>query len=205
MSDKKPTRERILDGALRLFAAQGYEATTVGEIEAAAGLAPRSGAMYKHFASKRALVDAALAERFQAVDELDERLALMPRGDVRSELAFAARLSLQELEREGDLCRIVMREGDRFPELRDAFHAGIVRRGHDISVSWLRARADSLGRPTEDIEAVAQVMTDALVGYVLQHHMFGPEAVAVERERVLDAWVRLGLALLGPTETEVSE
>lgn len=201
----KPTRERILDSALRLFAKRGYEATTVGEIEAATGLAPRSGAMYKHFASKRALVDAALAERFGAVDDLDERLTLMPQGDLRSELAFAARLSLQELEREGDLCRIVMREGGRFPELRDAFHAGIVQRGHGIAVAWLRARAESLGRPLGDVEAVAQVMTDALVGYVLQHHMFGPEAISVERERVLDAWVQLGMALLQPTKTEVVE
>ena len=69
----RPTRERILDNALRLFAERGYEATSIGEIEVAAGLVPRSGALYKHFASKRALIDVALAERVGAIDSIDER------------------------------------------------------------------------------------------------------------------------------------
>lgn len=198
----KPTRERILDSALRLFADQGYEATSIGEIESAAGLAPRSGALYKHFASKRALIDAALAERFAAVDSLDERLALMPQNDLPAELLFAGRLCLLELEREGDLCRLVMKEGDRFPEIARAFHAGIVERGHEIARAWLRFRSESLGVELDDVDALAQVMTDALVGYVLQHHMFGPEAVAIERERVIAAWVRIGVSQLHPNPLE---
>lgn len=197
-----PTRERLLDNALRLFADRGYEATSVGEIEAAAGLAPRSGALYKHFASKRALIDAALAERFAAIDSIDERVALMPRGNLRAELEFAARLALGELERERDLCRLVMKEGDRFPELAHAFHGGIVARGHRIAAAWLEARAESLGREIGDIEGLAQVLTDALVGYVLQHNIFGPGAVPVERERVITAWVGLAAARLDPESKE---
>jgi AcrR family transcriptional regulator len=198
----KPTRERILDNALSLFAEQGYEATSIGEIETAAGLAPRSGALYKHFPSKRALIDAALAERFGAMDEIVERLELMPDGDLRAELDFAGRLALGELERERDLCRLVMKEGDRFPELARAFHAGVVERGHAMARAWIGARAAQLGLPDADLDAIAQVMTDALVGYVLQQNMFGPDAVAVERERVLAAWVSLGLAYLDPNGTE---
>src|SRR2546421_9024600 len=38
------TRARILDAAMALFAERGYQGTTVGDIEQAAGLAPRSGA-----------------------------------------------------------------------------------------------------------------------------------------------------------------
>ena len=47
-----PTRDRLLDAAVELFAERGYTETTVGDIEEAAGLVPRAGAMYKHFASK---------------------------------------------------------------------------------------------------------------------------------------------------------
>ena len=46
------TRERIITEAMRLFAERGYRGTTVGDIEQAAGLAPRAGGLYKHFASK---------------------------------------------------------------------------------------------------------------------------------------------------------
>jgi AcrR family transcriptional regulator len=45
-----PVRERILAGATRLFAEQGFEGTSVQEIVAAAGVT--KGAMYHYFASK---------------------------------------------------------------------------------------------------------------------------------------------------------
>lgn len=187
----KPTRERILDNALRLFAERGYEATSIGEIETAAGLVPRSGALYKHFPSKRALIDAALAERFGELDSIDERVELIALGDLRAELTLLARLALDELERERDLSRLVMKEGDRFPGLAEAFHSGIVDRGHRIAARWLESRAAELGRDLPDVEATAQVMTDALVGYALQHHIFGDRATRVERDRVIGAWLRI--------------
>jgi len=56
-------RAALVEVAARLFAERGFEATSVAEIQAAAGLAPGSGALYKHFASKRALLDAVRAER----------------------------------------------------------------------------------------------------------------------------------------------
>ena len=187
----RPTRERILDNALRLFAERGYQATSIGEIESAAGLAPRSGGLYKHFPSKRALIDAALAERVGAIGAIDERVELLPLGDLRAELILLARLALDELEGERDLSRLVMKEGDRFPELADAFHAGIVERGHRIAASWLARRSVALDLELPDVEATAQVLTDALVGYALQHHIFGDRATRVDRERAIAAWTRL--------------
>ncbi len=200
----KPTRERILDAALRLFAEQGYEATTIGEIEAAAGLAARSGALYKHFASKRALVEAGFAERYAALDSLDARLDLLPLGDLRAELRLVARIALDDLWRQGDLCRLVMKEGHRFPEIADAFRKGIVERGHRIAAVWIGARNDGLAEPLPDPEATAQVLTDALVGYAVQHHMFGERLTTIARERVVEAWVRLAADHLGPAEPEGS-
>jgi AcrR family transcriptional regulator len=191
-----PTRERILDAALGLFAAQGYEGTSVGEIEAAAGLVPRSGALYRHFPSKRALVEAAIDERVAALDSLERRIELLPLDDLRSELRLIARLTLDELGREGELVRLVMKEGERFPGLANAFHDGIVRRGHRIAAEWLRDRAPRLGVEPADPEAVAQVLVDALVGYALQRHIFGDRIEAVSRARVVDAWVMTALALL---------
>lgn len=193
---RAPTRERILDAALRLFAERGYAGTSVGEIEAAAGLVPRSGGLYRHFRSKHALVEAAIAERIAALDSLEEQFELLPLDDVRSELRLIARLTLDELEREQDLVRLVMKEGDRFPELVAAFHAGIVRRGHRIGAAWIRERSPALGNDLADPEATAQVIVDALVGYALQRHIFGQRLEAPPRERVIDAWVELASALM---------
>jgi hypothetical protein len=47
------TRDRLLDAALALFARQD-SATSVADIQQACGLSPGSGALYKHFPSKKA-------------------------------------------------------------------------------------------------------------------------------------------------------
>jgi len=54
-------RDEILDCALKLFATQGYEATSVNQIIAALGLS--KGAFYHHFAAKQDLIEA-MAARF---------------------------------------------------------------------------------------------------------------------------------------------
>jgi len=50
------TRDRLLEAALGIFAKQGYAGTTVSELERAVGLTPGSGALYRHFDSKEALL-----------------------------------------------------------------------------------------------------------------------------------------------------
>lgn len=198
---RPPTRERLITAALELFAERGYRGTSVGEIETAAGLVPRSGALYKHFDSKRALLGAALAERIVALDRIDERIDLLPAesgGDLETELTLIARMALGELEGERELARIVMKEGDRFPEIAADFHDALVARGRAIAVVWLAARARALGIELADAEASAEVIVDALIGRALKSFMFGDRLDVVERDRFIAAWVDLAVRLLQP-------
>lgn len=57
---KEETRAALAAAALRCFAETGWEATTVGAIAKAAGVA--HGTFYVHFATKEALADALLAD-----------------------------------------------------------------------------------------------------------------------------------------------
>lgn len=59
-AQKTETRRALEQAALRCFAATGWEATTVGAIAKAAGVA--HGTFYVHFPTKEALADALLAE-----------------------------------------------------------------------------------------------------------------------------------------------
>ncbi|HEX2436247.1 MAG TPA: helix-turn-helix domain-containing protein, partial [Solirubrobacterales bacterium] len=68
--DTGSTSERILDAAMQLFAERGYRGTSVGEIERAAGLAPRSGALYKHFEGKEDVLERAIERHLEAIDDL---------------------------------------------------------------------------------------------------------------------------------------
>ena len=56
---QEDTRRRILDQALELFAARGYDAVSVGEIAEAAGI--KAPSLYNHFPSKQAIFDALIA------------------------------------------------------------------------------------------------------------------------------------------------
>jgi len=122
----------------------------------------------------------------------------MPLGDLRAELTLIGRMALDELERERQLSRLVMREGERFPDLAEAFHASIVERGDRIATAWLTSRSAELGFEFEDVEATAKVAVNALVGYALQQHMFGDRATRIDRERVVAAWTRLMIDHIDP-------
>ena len=52
---QEDTKERILEKALELFSARGYDAVSVGEIAKAAGI--KAPSLYNHFPSKQAIFD----------------------------------------------------------------------------------------------------------------------------------------------------
>jgi AcrR family transcriptional regulator len=77
----KATRDRLLSAARVLFAARGYDATSIEEILKQTGLS--KGAFYHHFADKRGLLDA-------VYEELELELTAMLAGvgrDLRDPLA----------------------------------------------------------------------------------------------------------------------
>ena len=195
-----PTRERILEAALELFATRGFEATSTAQIEKAAGLSPRSGALYKHFRTKEELLEVALAQRMQEISALPERLDLGPLSDLRSELMLVARWGLAELERERQLALVVMKEGHRLPKIREAFVESIVQPGRAIAVEVLRRYSESHDLELSDIEALGEVLCSALVGFALQGFMFGRGFSGVDDERFAAAHVELAMALIAQNE-----
>lgn len=197
-----PTRQRILTAALDLFAARGFIGTSVGDVETAAGLSPRSGALYKHFPSKLALLEAALDERLRAIEEFDRRIELLDLGDLRAELTLIARWGLAELRRERQLARLVMKEGDRVPELSERFRDTIVHGGLALAEHVLERHgaADLLPDP----EAAAAALCSSLVGFSLQGALFGDDFTDVDDERLIAAWVELSMATLSDQRPERS-
>ena len=65
---QEDTKKRILEKALELFSAQGYDAVSVGEIAKAAGI--KAPSLYNHFPSKQAIFDA-IVENTAAQYETD--------------------------------------------------------------------------------------------------------------------------------------
>jgi AcrR family transcriptional regulator len=80
---KQRTRRQLLDAAKRLFNERGYEAATVRDIAAAAGLS--TGAVFASFADKADLFGAVILDH---CDALAERLAASDRRDASTEAAL---------------------------------------------------------------------------------------------------------------------
>lgn len=189
------TRERLLDAAMQLFAERGYEATTVGEIERAAGMAPRSGALYQYFAGKDEVVRAALERQMEAVDDLESIMEMLPLGDLEAELTLLARWNLNSLDRRAELTRFVRREGDRLPPaLRRKLYQRLVARPYEAVFSLLRTRAEQAGAAAADLEAVALILIESMGAFRAMHETFGRVVDDVDDERFVAAWVALAMA-----------
>ena len=154
-SSPVPTRERILSAALELFAHQGFDATSTAQIEQAAGLSPRSGALYKHFRSKEELWHAAVDSLFELLQRtMAERTAGLRGVDqvttakllVREFVTFSARnpqlhrIITQECKSDGPrMDWMVERHVRPRYEQTTAMLAALVRAGHlpDVPVAHL--------------------------------------------------------------------
>jgi AcrR family transcriptional regulator len=191
-----PTRQRIVDAALELFSSQGFARTTVGQIEAAAGLTPRAGGFYKHFTSKSAVLEELLRARTERVDRVIAGLDDGPLGDLRAELRILGRVAMRELDAEADLLRIVMKEGDQFPELRREFFERFPRRGYGAALTWLRRALRYREAEVDDPESLAAVIFGGLVHLHLMQVTFNRPPPGTDRERYIETWVQSTLAAL---------
>ena len=185
-----PTRERILVEAMRLFAERGYERTSVGDIQEAAGLTFGSGALYKHFPSKQAVLEAGLEEFIEKSDREQEAFARLPE-DPRDAFHYIGEAVLAFLASDRDTLRIVWRELEQFPDLREEVRGRRIQRGFKNLAAWLRKQADE-GRVREhDPEAVAAVILGSLVFYRLMEALMGETPGRVGADRFARAWLDL--------------
>jgi AcrR family transcriptional regulator len=184
------TRERILGSAMRLFAAQGFRATTVGEIEADAGLAPRRGSLYRHFASKEAVFEACLDRWIADVTGFPATVeALLPLDDVRSELTVIARGSLQILGRQLDLFRFLARDAIDFPHLVARVHDELVAVGYRQLSGWFRSRLKATNASPAEADALAAVALSSLAHYRQDEAVYGAPPGDVGESEFVHAWV----------------
>jgi AcrR family transcriptional regulator len=191
-----PTRERIVEEAMRLFGENGYRGASVAQIEAAAGLSPGSGSLYHHFSSKEEVLAAGVRRHLERLDALrDIRRVLTNLGDLRAELAVTARYFLAELDSQSELLRILVTETRRRPELlTDAVEQLIASTFHSFA-EWLRqAAGPQLSK--ERALTVATLALGSLLSSRLLRNVVGVEALAVDDDSTVEAWVEMVVSML---------
>jgi AcrR family transcriptional regulator len=183
-----PTAERILEAAVRLFARQGYAATSMEEIGREVGIT--KPAIYHHFKGKDALLRALMRiverENFRLFDEVRARHLPLPE---LMEVMIHRRLALAK--EYPDWIRFMLRldiTPQEMPEMadmlrmHDEFHA----REEDLLAETL---GDLSLRPGLTLSRFVQFAHDAVFAFIARHTLCvdgGIGDVAEESRRLRD-------------------
>ncbi|GAA1579485.1 TetR/AcrR family transcriptional regulator [Actinomadura kijaniata] len=193
------TRERIVAESLRLFADRGYAATSVAEIEAASGLSPGAGGLYRHFRSKEEVLASAIREHIERtrkqISQVLEHASVYEDRPLEVRLRMTCQAGLAKMREEQDLIRVLFRDLDQFPHLVAEVREGIVNPLYDSIATWLAAQPE-FAEQDEDWAAVASILGGAVVNYWLANESMYEPPTRIDEKRFVASWARLGLGLM---------
>jgi AcrR family transcriptional regulator len=182
-------RQQILSAAVRVFAAQGYEATRVGDIAKEAGVA--YGLVYHYFGSKDAVLEAVFREQWgrllAAVALAEETGETAP-----EQLELVVKIVLRTWRDDPDLVRLLVREITRNPHIQDELD----EIGQAFaSLERIVARGQEHGTLRADVDArlaawmLYGALEEVLTGWVLGQLPDDADAVAAAEREVIGTLV----------------
>jgi AcrR family transcriptional regulator len=187
MGAPTPTRERIVNEAMKLFSAKGFEATSVSQIEAAAGLSAGSGALYRYFKSKDALLDAGIDRQLDRRSAMrDIRTLFAGLGDLRAELTVLGRYLLSVIDDEIQLLQIAARTPAGRSTRLDTAYAALVDSLNAELADWITAWAPTLSTP--DAAILSALGINSLLGARFATSLFHQRKSHIADDRYLAEW-----------------
>lgn len=190
MTQTGDRRQQILDAAVRVFAARGYEASRVGDIAAEAGVA--YGLVYHYFGSKEAVLEAVFREAWGrllgAVAQAEQTAGTAP-----ERLALVVKIVLRSWRDDPDLVRLLVREITRNPHIQDELDE-IGQAFASLERIVAGGQAEGTLRPSLDARLCAWMLYGALeeilTGWVLGRLPDDPESIAAAEREVIATLIR---------------
>jgi AcrR family transcriptional regulator len=161
-----PTRERLVNEAMRLFSTHGYQATSISQIESAAGLTAGSGALYHHFKSKEALLEAGInrqLDRRQAMSDIRALFAGL--GNLQAEITVLGRYINTVLTQEFELIQIASRTPVGQSMLLDTAYRALTDGLTAELTDWISAWTPV--SPKKQIKVLAALAFNSILGLQL--------------------------------------
>jgi AcrR family transcriptional regulator len=190
------TREKLIDAAIELFSSKGYEGTSVADIQLTCGLTAGSGALYKHFPSKHALLEEVLRRHLEdAASTRDVVVAEMLDGvdgsahGLEAVLRLGAQLVWQSMERNRAVIRVTIRDLEPYPDLLDEVWDGAFKDIYRQASRMIELVLASGNIVVADPEATAAVLLASLTYFPILHGLIGRTPGDLDAERFLDAWI----------------
>ncbi len=194
-----PTRQRIVDSALELFARQGVTETTTRQIADRANI--NEVTLFRHFGNKHGLLLAVLQEcleKYLLLTQVGETLMLSDLsldGDLSRFLRYYIRSSLRALESVPELVRSLVGEAGQYPlESRQAISQGISQVNQAIASALRDAIAQAhVELPLPPLK-LAKLINTCILGYAILVLTADAQGIWASREEfiatLLEAIVR---------------
>lgn len=129
----EPTRDRLVDAAVRLFSKAGSGLISIEAIAAEAGLT--KGAVYHHFEDRAELLRA-VARRVSPVNEMRAQIEPSVELGAREGLIAIARAYYAAMRSRADLVRNLAANSSQDPELARVVMAEIIGQGAPMMLAW---------------------------------------------------------------------
>ena len=182
----------IIDAGLAEFAENGFAATRLEDVAKRAGIA--KGTIYRYFASKEDLFEAALSARLTPFfDDVSGMVDSFP-GSSEDLVRAALPRIYKALFEDGlhVLMRIIITEGGRFPAIAELYHRRVISRGQAVLAALVRRgveRGEFRRSALTDLPIVIVAPAVMTIVWKMTFDRFDP----VETERFLAAHVDLVL------------
>jgi AcrR family transcriptional regulator len=171
--DFEERRQQIIDGALQVFALQGFEKATNKDIALAAGIGS-PGLIYHYFKDKADLCQQVIEERMpllQLLTHSEEEMMHKPLQDVLTTFGKSF-LRVMENPTSIALMRVIMSEAIRQPPTAELFSKTGPNRSVGFLTRYLEKQiADGVLKPM-DPRAAARCFMGSLVAYLVTREIF---------------------------------
>ena len=187
------TKDRIMQAALELFVAQGYQKTSIARIETEAGLVPRAGAFYRHFESKQVLIEELAKSHVSETPEEFGLDRLADFGDTRSELVAIALKYEEAMIRQKPFARLIeeIRLLDFGAELQDELDTDMM-----IGLAtWVSKKPAAKDLSQKQVAALLISMIGGWLFYIFKFQQDMPADI-LDRDTMLDEWATRWASIL---------
>mgnify|MGYP001799421938 CR=1 FL=1 len=169
MASRTSSRQRLIQSALTLFAAQGITETTTKQIAEEAEV--NEATLFRQFGNKNGLLLAVLEEGsiFQALSQrLIHQVDLLEAETFEQVLLHYARSFLQSLEQVPELVRSLIGESGRYPEDgKIALGNGLTQANQEIAGYFAKVAARDLpGSPLNFFEVYPHISSQSLASTI---------------------------------------
>jgi AcrR family transcriptional regulator len=189
------TRGVIFEAARHEFAASGYAATSMDSVARRAGVSTKT--LYRLNPNKAALFEGMITSRIDTFASV-VRVRACDGSDIKGALREAL-VIWGELILDGEviaLQRLILADGEKFPEIVETFYHKAIRRTEHTLANWLKAQSERGLIKVDDAEAAAGMLLGMLVFQPQRAVLFGhappPDRAELERraETVAELFLR---------------